>query len=47
MEQLVEVPTILYFLNQKVDFPVLGVGGRHADLQGFSPSAEFNSASVF
>ena len=34
MEQLVEVPTILYFLNQKVDFPVPGGGGRHADLQG-------------
>ena len=34
VEQLVEVPTILYFLNQKVDFPVPGGGGRHADLQG-------------
>ena len=30
-----EVPTILYFLNQKVDIPVPGRGGRHADLQGF------------
>ena len=41
-----EVPTILYFLNQKVDFPVPGGGGRHADLQGCSWT-EFNSASVF
>ena len=35
VEQLVEVPTILYFLKQKVDIPVPGGGGRHADLQGF------------
>ena len=37
VEQLVEVPTILYFLKQKVDIPVPGAGGRHADLQGFLP----------
>ena len=30
-----DVPTILYFLKQKVDIPVPGGGGRHADLQGF------------
>ena len=34
-EQLVEVPTILYFLKQNVDIPVPGGGGRLADLQGF------------
>ena len=34
VEQLVEVPTVLHFLKQKVDIPVPG-GGRHADLQGF------------
>ena len=34
-KHLVEVPTILYFLEQKVDIPVPGGGGRHADLQGF------------
>ena len=36
-EQLVEVPTILYFLKQKVDIPVPGGGGRLASLQGFHP----------
>ena len=36
-EQSVEVPTILYFLKQKVDIPVPGGGGRLADLQGFHP----------
>ena len=36
-EQLVEVPTILYFLRQKVDIPVPRGGGRFADLQGFHP----------
>ena len=36
-EQLVEVPTILYFPEQKVDIPVPGRGGRIAGLQGFLP----------
>ena len=34
-EQLVEVPTVLYFLKQKVGIPVSGGGGRLADHQGF------------
>ena len=37
VEQLVEVPTVLYFLKQTVDVPFLGGGGRLADLQGFLP----------
>ena len=48
-EQLVEVPTILYFLKlpiaeQIVDIPVPGGGRRLAGLQGFSARIEFNSA---
>ena len=34
-EQLVEVPTILYFLKHTVDIPVPRGGGRLADLQRF------------
>ena len=45
-EQLVEVPTILYFLKQEVDIPVPGGGGRLAGLQGFLPSTEINSAGL-
>ena len=41
-----EVPTIPYFLKQKLDIPVPGGGGRLADLQGFSPRTEFNSTTV-
>ena len=36
-EQLVEVPTILYFLKQKVDIPVPRTRGDHGGLQGFPP----------
>ena len=42
-EQLVEVPTIVSFsllqrtMEQNVDIPVLGRGGRNAGLQGFLP----------
>ena len=46
VEQLVEVPTILYVLKKKVDIPVPGVGGRHADLQGFPPR-QSSTASQF
>ena len=35
-EQLVEAPTILHFLKQKVDIPVPGGGGRPAGLQGLA-----------
>ena len=35
VEQLVEVPSLLFFLKQNVDIPVPGGGGRHGDLQGF------------
>ena len=44
-EQLVEVPTILYFLKQTVDTPVPHDGGRHADLQGILPG-QSSAASV-
>ena len=46
VEQLVEVPTILFFLKQKVDIPVPGGGGRHADLQGFH-SGQSSTAPQF
>ena len=43
-EQLVEVPTIISYssllqrtMEQNVDIPVLGRGGRNAGLQGFLP----------
>ena len=39
VEQLVEVPTILYFLKQKVASPAPGGGRRLAGLQGFHPAA--------
>ena len=32
-----EVPTVLHFLKQTLDIPVLGAGGRPADLQGSHP----------
>ena len=46
-EQLVEVPTIISFsslqrtMEQHVDIPDPGGGGRHADLQGFLPETRF------
>ena len=40
VERLVEVPTILYFLKQKVDIPVPGGGGGRSSR--FSPWTEFN-----
>ena len=36
-EQLVEVPSVLYFLKQKVDIPVPGGGERPACLHAFHP----------
>ena len=39
-EELAEVPTILYFLKQTVDTPVLRRGGVEGQ-QGFSPRTEF------
>ena len=53
-EQLVEVPTILSYssllqrtVEQNVDIPVLGRGGRNVGLQGFSSQTAFNSAACF
>ena len=45
-EQLVEVPTILCFLKQKVDIPVPGGGGRLADLQGTLPEQSSTAPQV-
>ena len=43
-----EVPTILYFLKQKVDIPVPGGGGRLAGLQGFfHPELSSTAPEVF
>ena len=50
-EQPVEVPTIVSYsslqriMEQNVDIPVPGGGGRNAGLQGFLPGTEFNSAA--
>ena len=51
-EQLVEVPKIISYssllqrtVEQNVDIPVLGRGGRNVGLQGFPPQTEFNSAA--
>ena len=52
-EQLVEVPTIVSFsslqriMEQNVDIPVSGGGGRLAGLQGFPPRTEFNINAFF
>ena len=44
-EQLVEVPTILYFLKQTVDIPVRGARvRRRGDLQGFHPEQSSTAA---
>ena len=50
VEQLVEVPTIISYasllqrtMEQHVDIPVPGGGGRNAGLQGFLPRTEFDS----
>ena len=43
VEQLVEVPTVLYFLKQKVDIPVPG-GGATRRFSRFSSRTEFNSS---
>ena len=51
-EQLVEVPTILSFsllqliMEQNVDIPVPGGGGRNAGLQGFLPEECFSEQIV-
>ena len=45
VEQLVEVPTELVFVEQTADIPVLGGVGRHASR--FSTWTEFNSVAVF
>ena len=49
-EQLMEVPTIVSFsslqqhtVEQIIDIPVPGRGGRFGGLQGFTPWTEFNS----
>ena len=46
VEQLVEVPTILYFLKQKVDIPVPFGGARLAGVQGFLPGQSSTVPSV-
>ena len=41
MEQLVEVPTVLFIVEQTVDIPVLGGGADlQGDLDGFFPEKE-------
>ena len=52
-EQLVEVPTIISYssllqqtLEQNVDIPVRGRGGRNVDLQGFLPRQSSTATAV-
>ena len=52
-EQMVEEPTIVSYslpqrtMEQHVDIPVPGGGGRNAGLQGFSPEQRLLYVAVF